>query len=825
MNTEINKPEILAPVGSVEAFYSAIHNGCDALYLGGRHFGARAYANNFDKDELRTLVEYAHLYQVAVYYTINTLVKDIEIKTLHKELQLLSDVNIDAVIIQDLGVYEYINEYFGDLVVHASTQMNLHNVEDVEFVKALGFDRVVLSRECSLKDISKIKQATGLEIESFVHGALCYCYSGLCLMSSMYGGRSGNRGKCAQPCRMVYEVDEKAGYFLSPKDQMTLEILPDLIKAGVDSFKIEGRMKSAEYVGFATRIYKKYRDLSLKLIESNREDEYKVNPKDIMKLNQLFNRGHFTDGYYKQHNEQSMISYTHGKNQGWPVGSVEVVKGQFVFNFEQAISKEDLLEIHTDINLKNGETWPSFSFNNDVNKGNSKHTQLYNSSGHKLASKQFTNNKRFKVYRIRDKKLLEELKSFAEIKSRIPLHLKITAFVNKPLQIDVYLKADKKLVFSLTGNTIDQAQKRATGEADFNKQMAKTKDTSYVVEDIDYNIGDNIFIPIGSINELRREMVDRLNAKLLEDYDLVKTARTNTLQDNQSRDKLVSDTVLNNELDRTTSARYTIYVRTLEQVKAVILSLNNQSVETNIQRIYIDITDLEVSVLNQQLTILNKFKNIHVFIALPHVMFEDYKSSYMNKLNSISSDSYAGMLVRSIGEIQLAKQLNKSFVTDYNLHTFNSYGLKALKAFGASGVTLSLELNKQGLLGVINNNPDLAEIVVYGSSALMHSANCIYKTRTGKCQKLSAGHVIDITDRKGIDHHVSCHCQMCYNTIYNKHPLMLLEETKDFNGTFRLDFTSESLEETTRLIKQVVNHTLTFNPDIHTRGHFKKGVK
>lgn len=836
MNRNIEIPEILAPVGSLESFYSAIHNGCDALYLGGHNFGARAYANNFDEEELKSLVNYAHLFDVSVYYTINTLVKDIEMKTLHQELELMRAVNIDAVIIQDLGVYKYIKDNFSDLVVHGSTQMNLHSIKDVEEVKTLGFDRVVLSRECSLKDIRAIKDATGIEIEAFVHGALCYSYSGQCLMSSMYGGRSGNRGKCAQPCRMVYEVDNEAGYYLSPKDQMTLKILPDLIKAGVDSFKIEGRMKSPEYVGFATRLYKKYRDISLKLIEKGEEDTYNVKPKDIEKLNQLFNRGHFTDGYYKQHNDKEMISFTHGKNQGWQVGTLKIINNQFVFNLKADIRREDLLEIHSDIVLGKGETWPAFSFNENQRQGTNKQNAIYDSKQQRLNPKMFKNNKEYPVYRIRDKMLLEELKTYADIKQQIQLKVVITGYVNRPLQLEVYKKSSDELLVTVTGKKVDKAMKRATGEADFKKQMAKTKDTAFIVSELELNIGDDIFVPIGSINELRREMIELVAQNLLNKYDDKKQARNNSLNKNviteptnnirikktnvsHSEGQELSDSVYN-------ESKYSIYVRTINQVSTLIDLLKKDSeLVIRTKRIYVDLTDIKFEDLQNSLVHLKAFTSINIYIALPHVIFEDYKSHLMNKLAKLDPDLYTGLLIRTVGQIEIANELDKSFVTDYNLHTFSTSGLDEFKDLGAIASTLSMELNKQGLSQIIKSDPKQCEIVIYGSTALMHSANCVYKTRTGRCDNKSQGHLVELVDRKGVNHNVSCHCNMCYNTIFNKHPLLLLEETLGFDGTFRLDFTSEDSNDIKRIIKGIYNNTLTFDQDIHTRGHFKKGVK
>jgi len=323
MASKIKKPEILAPVGHIDAFYSAISAGCDAVYLGGLQFGARDYAKNFDHETLAELVRYAHLRDVRVYYTLNTLIKDIEFEQLHKELEFLDTLCLDALIIQDLGVFEYIRTYFPTFILHGSTQLNIHNVEDARFFYDLGFERIVLARECSLTDVASIIERVPIEVETFVHGALCYSFSGQCLMSSFYGGRSGNRGKCAGPCRLPFTINDQSGYYLSMKDQMTLEILPQLILAGIDSFKIEGRMKNADYVFYATYLYRKYRALAIECIQEERIEDYRVLQEDIDLLKIIYNRGDFTQGYYFSH-PQSQISVKHPKHLGLHVGSAQV---------------------------------------------------------------------------------------------------------------------------------------------------------------------------------------------------------------------------------------------------------------------------------------------------------------------------------------------------------------------------------------------------------------------------------------------------------------------------------------------------------------------
>ena len=306
--------ELLAPAGSVETMYAAFAAGADAVYIGGSRFGARAYADNAESESLLDAIDYAHLHGKKLYLTVNTLLKEQEMDELYEYLLPFYRQGLDAVIVQDFGVFRRVREWFPDLAIHASTQMIMSGELSAEKLKELGATRIVTPRELSLNEIRSIHKSCDLEIESFVHGALCYCYSGQCLFSSIAGGRSGNRGRCAQPCRMAYSVEQNGkvilpqqkGYILSPKDLCTIEILPQLIEAGVYSLKIEGRMKKPEYTAGVVSIYRKYLDRYL----ANPKAPYRVSEADKKHLLGLFNRKGFTDGYYTRHNGTSMITYT-----------------------------------------------------------------------------------------------------------------------------------------------------------------------------------------------------------------------------------------------------------------------------------------------------------------------------------------------------------------------------------------------------------------------------------------------------------------------------------------------------------------------------------
>ena len=302
----MKKVELLAPAGNYEAFLGAIHAGADAVYLGGEKYGARAYADNFTQEEIISAIRYAHIFQRKVYLTINTMMKEEEYNDLCNYVAPFYQAGLDGVIIQDLGAFQLLKNSFPRLELHASTQMTLTSTLGVSHLKEMGAVRVVPARELSLEEIKDIKDKIDIEIECFVHGAMCYCYSGQCLFSSILGGRSGNRGRCAQPCRLPYKISKKGeeSYPFSLKDMCTISFVPKLIEAGIDSFKIEGRMKKPEYAAGVTAIYRKYIDLYYK----NGNSGYKVDQEDMDNLTKLYIRSEIQDGYYFRNNGKEMIT-------------------------------------------------------------------------------------------------------------------------------------------------------------------------------------------------------------------------------------------------------------------------------------------------------------------------------------------------------------------------------------------------------------------------------------------------------------------------------------------------------------------------------------
>ncbi len=371
------KIEILAPAGSYESMRATMNAGCDAVYMGGSRFGARAYADNPDEDNLVKAIEEAHLRNKRIYLTVNTLIKEDErVNLLYDYLYKYYLAGLDAVIVQDVGVMHFIHRHFPSLPIHASTQTTLMMAEGASLLKDVGVTRLVTARELSFKEIKNIRDNTDMEIETFVHGALCYCYSGQCLMSSMIGGRSGNRGRCAQPCRMPYQFfsegrklsADREAYLLSPKDINTVALIPQLIEAGVDSFKIEGRMKRPEYAAGVTYVYRKYVDLYLSegkeaFYEYLKEDDYK---KDMLHLMDLYNRGGFSEGYGNTYNGKKMMSMVRPNHSGVQVGEVTgVKKGYADILLSEDVNAQDILEIGS----RENEPVYEFTVKDSLSKG------------------------------------------------------------------------------------------------------------------------------------------------------------------------------------------------------------------------------------------------------------------------------------------------------------------------------------------------------------------------------------------------------------------------------------------------------------------------
>lgn len=500
----MTKPELLAPVGSMESLKYAISAGADAVYLGGKNFSARAFSKNFSKEEMKEAVKYAHIRGVKIYVTVNTLIYETEVDKFIDYIRFLHKINIDAVIMQDIGMIHLIRKKFPNLEIHASTQMNIHNLECVKVIEKLGVKRVVLPRELSIEEIKYIKENTKLEIEIFIGGALCMSYSGECLMSSLLNGRSGNRGTCSQCCRMKYDLYSnnkkvnKNEYLLSMKDLKTDKYLYELIKIGVDSLKIEGRMKSSEYVYETVSLYRK-------TIDKKDIEEIKKHEEN---LKVIFNRD-YTKGFIFSEDNKKIINDFRPNHMGIKIGKViDYKKGYAFILLNHELNRLDGIRIlgNTDegkivdkmyVNGKEKEK----AFINDIVK--------IKIDGIKV------NSTVLKTY---DSKLTEQIKKKASIDKKIPINIKIELRENKP----IYLKADdNKNKIEIKKYNVEKSINKSTTKEQIIQKLSKLGNTIYIIDKIDIKMDENIFVPISYINDIRRQMTILLDKKRLYEKEFI----------------------------------------------------------------------------------------------------------------------------------------------------------------------------------------------------------------------------------------------------------------------------------------------------------------
>ncbi|MBO4835396.1 MAG: U32 family peptidase [Lachnospiraceae bacterium] len=497
------RPEILAPAGTPKALEAAVKAGADAIYLGGSLFSARAFAGNFDQEELLKAIAYCHLFDVKLYLAVNTLMKETEIAELPSYIAPFYEAGVDGIIVQDVGCAKVLHETFPDLLLHASTQMSITSEYGAKLLKEYGFKRIVPARELSLSELKEIKEKTQMEIETFVHGAMCFCYSGKCLLSSFAGGRSGNRGRCAQPCRKCYEVSGTTEYAMSLKDMCTLSILPDLIDAGIDSFKIEGRMKNPVYVASAVGAYRKVRDYYLDLQEKRDPDlaeKYAQFVRPLEKeLMDIYNRGGFSDGYYQIEKSYRMLAADRPNHTGLRIGQVKrIAPPQVEILLEEDVNAQDVLEIRAaDVEL----TSPVSARAGEVLS---------------LKGKQFRSIKEGQeVFRTRNNALIDRIQQdVINPEKQIPVTGVITARIGKPLVITI----KGKETICVEGDLCQKAEAKPTMADELIQKLQKTGNTPIGFEAIESDVEDNVFVPMSAFNHLRRDAMEAYQKKVIDRY-------------------------------------------------------------------------------------------------------------------------------------------------------------------------------------------------------------------------------------------------------------------------------------------------------------------
>lgn len=699
--------ELLAPAGNLEILKGVIESGADAVYVGGSMFGARAYANNFTEEELLEAIDFAHLRGVKVYLTVNTLIKNSEFSKLYDYLLVYYKRGIDAVIVQDLGVVKAIHEYFPSMEIHTSTQMTVTGADGVRFLSQFGVTRVVMAREISLAEMKRIHEETGMELEAFVHGALCYSYSGQCLFSSILGGRSGNRGRCAQPCRLPYTVEgKKDEYILSLKDMCGIKALDKLHDAGVYSLKIEGRMKQLEYACGVVKYYRSY-------IDSKKP----VSDADYDRIKALGNRCGFTDRYYFDHNGSDMVTY---------------VKPNFVSNAAEPSPEKRKLSIEGELVLREGEPGSLAVKRGDV------------------------------TYK-------------ASIES-------VSAALKAPL--------DKKAAID---------------------RINKTGDTDFEFSHIKAQIGENVFVPNGALNKLRRDAISGLCDKLLKKY-----YRNDARYADMSRLTALPEHVVKSDA---------AHDEAINDYTTICSCMTRAQLDTLIGYECFDVFYLDFDMYDRK-TLIQQFaddvksltkRNKKVYLMLPTIFRADSSDYFVSIAKELDKVSFEGFVVKNYEELYLTENLftGKKVILDHNMYTFNDVSKSAFFEHGVSGDTVPLELNSREIM---HRNNIGSQMIVYGYYPLMTTANCVHKNTKGcdKKQKL-----IYLKDRYNKSFAVCNNCKECYNTIYNSLPTMLTKNISKLKEagirSFRYSFTIE----TPKQIKAVMDDKVAE----YTNGHYKRGVE
>ena len=699
--------ELLAPAGSLEILKGVIESGADAVYVGGSMFGARAYANNFTEEELLEAIDFAHLRGVKVYLTVNTLIKNSELSKLYDYLLPYYKRGLDAVIVQDLGVVKAIHEYFPSMELHTSTQMTVTGADGVRFLSQFGVTRVVMAREVSLAEMKRIHEETGMELEAFVHGALCYSYSGQCLFSSILGGRSGNRGRCAQPCRLPYTVEgKKDEYILSLKDMCGIKALDKLHDAGVYSLKIEGRMKQLEYACGVVKYYRSY-------IDSKKP----VSDADYDRIKALGNRCGFTDRYYFDHNGSDMVTY---------------VKPNFVSNAAEPSPEKRKLSIEGELVLREGEPGSLTVKRGDV------------------------------TYK-------------ASIEP-------VSAALKAPL--------DKKAAID---------------------RINKTGDTDFEFSHIKAQIGENVFVPNGALNKLRRDAISGLCDKLLKKY-----YRDDARYTDMSRLTALPEHVVKSDA---------AHDEAINDYTTICSCMTRAQLDTLIGYECFDVFYLDFDMYDRN-TLIQQFaddvkcltkRNKKVYLMLPTIFRADSSDYFVSIAKELDKVSFEGFVVKNYEELYLTENLfiDKKIILDHNMYTFNDVSKSAFFEHGVSGDTVPLELNSREIM---HRNNIGSQMIVYGYYPLMTTANCVHKNTKGcdKKQKL-----IYLKDRYNKSFAVCNNCKECYNTIYNSLPTMLIKNMSKLKEagirSFRYSFTIE----TPKQIKAVMDDKVAE----YTNGHYKRGVE
>lgn len=793
----LNRTEILAPAGNYDAVRAAVNAHADAIYLGGSMFSARAFAGNFDEKELLDTIDYCHTFDVKVYMAINTLLKNEEIKRLPEYVKPFYREGVDGIIVQDMGVAGVLSACFPDLPLHGSTQLSVSSEYGAAFLKKIGMTRFVPSRELSLDEIRAIKDKVNIEIETFVHGAMCYSYSGRCLMSSYAGGRSGNRGRCAQPCRKKYRLGDESAYMLSLKDMCMLQDIDKLMDAGIDSFKIEGRMKKPEYVAATTYAYKEIRDAYL----SGCKDLKKIASRYEDMLRDVYNRGGFYSGYYFTAHGRQMLADIRPNHTGVKIGKVSSIEKPFVkVKLCNDVNAADVLEIrgrkgvveltcgeaaaaHSTIFLK-GKNFQSFSIGDQI-------------------------------YRTRNSKLLNDIqKGIIDSDRKIAVKAFLTARIGERIKLSVstYDTASTKTVnVCVYGPECMAASNKPVTQEQLIEKIKKTGGTSFEISEIEADVEDGLFVQISAINGLRRQALDELGRSLADRHKRdIKSVIC--CEDNYDESGFKNQSDMSGFSISVCQEDHVNIVKNYKWVSRVILDYN---------------------IRQYRQTMLNK--NTSVFIALPEIFRQKNLVEYADMLSDISD--FDGVMIRNIDELGYLIEIGYKgdVVADAGLYVYNDHAA----AFYKNQIhNISFVSSAELTYNEIKNLSTNTLLKIYGYQKVMVSANCISGNYCGGCAQKSS-QMMNLTDDMGNVFYVRNYCGECYNIMYNGVPTSILDRLDLIHDSFTdayIELTVEDGEKTNKIMDYIEKNIIGLGDmeqdnDVHapikeyTRGHYFKGIE
>lgn len=786
----MNKIEVLAPAGTIESLYAAINKGADAVYLGGNKFSARAYASNFDNENMQKAIDYAHSYGVKIYVTINTILKENEIEEAVRYVGYLYEIGADALIIQDLGLFKRIKEEYPDLELHASTQMTIHNGEAAIYFKEKGFHRLVLSREMTIEEIKHISTDLNIETEMFVHGAICVSYSGQCLMSSIIGGRSGNRGRCAQPCRMEYTLKgeksgEQKGHLLSPKDMCTIDDVKDIVESGTHSLKIEGRMKRPEYVAGVVDNYRKAVDKVLFKTKYNVQE-------GKGQLLQLFNRSGFTNAYLKGNTGKDMMSFNSPKNAGVPLGLVD---------------KAGEIKLKESLSLGDGIRYRDKGFSVSKILLNGKEVTSAN-RGDVVKLFPIDYKKGDELFKSLNKQLFDDLEDYIKpYNKKISLDAKVKFIVDSPIEITI-LHNNKEYIF--TGEVVQKAEKRPLDKERVEEALKKSGDVPFKLNKIEFTHFEDGFLRIADLNNLRRDAFEGIIKSICKESRRKRPKK---------EDKKASPIKQNN-----TDITEVYSCITKEQLQALL--------DSNVKNIAFDIFSREMGALRAS-DIIDTFENYSKDLNLYVKTSSIIKGEFDRVCSSIDKVKpyIKGLITSNIGLINVYKD-SLMIIGDYKLNIMNSQSL----AFYQNEITiptLSMELNRGEIKEILRNNKGNNAYVIYGKPELMISEYCpIGSTFGGRktnvnCNAICTRDRFTLIDRVNERNRVMTDL-FCRSYILNPVPLNLFDEVNNLKEigikTFRFDFRDESYEDVIKVLNMYRNSE-DYDRSNYTKGQFRRGIE